>query len=124
MILCTVPAIIVSMFMGSYSDKKGRKVAIIASLAGAFLETTLLLFLIHLKLNIYVTIAGGIINGMSGYFATLWLGLMSYLGDTVEKDKLSMRMGKLINLELLLVFMAAILMEFQFNSISIHHLIK
>jgi MFS family permease len=96
-----LPSIIISPFMGSYADKKGRKLSLIAPLASALVETTILLAMIYFKLSVYIIILGGIVNGLTGYFATLWMGLMSYLTDTVERDKLSLRMSKALFMQYL-----------------------
>jgi len=80
--------------MGSYADKRGRKPILLLPLMGAILETAINLAIMYFHLPLYLVLVGGVFNGLSGYFVSLWLALNSYLADTVDKDKLSNRMSK------------------------------
>ena len=89
-----IPSLIVAPFWGPWTDKsERRKPALIAPVIGAFLEATVILMVMYLKLPLYVMFVGSAISGCSGFLTTLMLAVMSYIADTTEKTGVAFRIG-------------------------------
>lgn len=54
----TLPAIFMACFLGSWSDKRGRKGPMITASVGSALDALIILAAIHWKLPIYVFMIG------------------------------------------------------------------
>ncbi len=91
----TIPSFIVCLFMGTWSDKVGRKPVISIGLLGGVLETIFVLLTMYLDLSLYLLYIGGFLNGMCGFFTGLTLAVMSYIADCTEKEKRVFRLGEL-----------------------------
>ncbi|XP_032222642.1 proton-coupled folate transporter [Nematostella vectensis] len=80
-------------FTGSYTDRRGRKPGLIAPLVGAILETLVLLLVLYFELPVYVLIAGGLVNGLTGNEATMTMATTCYVTDTTEGKQKSFRLS-------------------------------
>eukprot|EP00794_Sanderia_malayensis_P005304 gene5304-5973_t len=89
----TVPSVVVCLFLGTWSDKIGRKPVMSIGLLGAVLEAIFTLLTMYLHLPIFVLYVGAFLNGIGGYFTGLTLAVMSFIADTTEKDKRALRLG-------------------------------
>ncbi|XP_013410845.1 proton-coupled folate transporter-like [Lingula anatina] len=83
-----IPAIIVTTFYGSYSDKGGRKFCILLPCVGSFIKNVCNIIVVTFKLDIFWLVITCVIEGMFGYYATILIGGMSYIADiTTEKQR-------------------------------------
>lgn len=96
-----LPSIIITLFVGGWTDKVGRRPALIAPTLGSALEAVVVLFVMYFKLPIYCLFIGGFLHGICGYYTTIILACMAYVADTTEESKIALRLGKLSNLQLL-----------------------
>ena len=70
----TLPAIFTSCFLGSWSDKRGRKGPMVVASIGSSLDALIILVAIYWKLPIFVFMIG-----MDGILFSLKRGLMTML---------------------------------------------
>lgn len=96
-----LPSIIITLFIGGWTDKVGRRPALIAPTLGSALEAVVVLFVMYFKLPIYCLFIGGFLHGICGYYTTIILACMAYVADTTDESKIALRLGKLSNLQLL-----------------------
>ena len=93
----SVPSIVTSLFLGSWSDKIGRKFAILLPLVGLGVEAISSLINAHYfsAPPVYL-LYGNILSGMFGGFSTILMALFSYIADiTKDKKKRTLRIGLL-----------------------------
>lgn len=86
MLLGSLPAIIVAMFLGPWSDKYSRKYPLIISATGMMLEaatSAVLTFFPNVSPFWYV--AAGIFSGFSGGFIMSNSGAFSYMADVTDE---------------------------------------
>lgn len=91
----SIPSIIITLFIGGWSDKVGRRPALIAPTLGSALEALVVLFVMYFKLPIYCLFIGGFLHGICGYYTTMILACMAYVADTTEESKIALRLGEL-----------------------------
>lgn len=89
-----IPSIIITLFMGGWTDKVGRRPALILPTLGSALEAVVVLFVMYFKLPIYCLFIGGFLHGICGYYTTIILACMSYIADTTEESKIALRLGE------------------------------
>ena len=90
--LCSlIPALFVTMFIGAYSDKAGRRYAIIPPIAGCTLRAISYIVVIGFKLPVEYLVIGAVMEGFGGYYHTLLLGCFAYISDIVPADRRSLR---------------------------------
>jgi len=89
----SIPSIIITLFIGGWSDKVGRRPALIAPTLGSALEALVVLFVMYFKLPIYCLFIGGFLHGICGYYTTMILACMAYVADTTEESKIALRLG-------------------------------
>ena len=90
--LCSlIPALFVTMFIGAYSDKAGRRYAIIPPIAGCTLRAISHVVVIGLKLPVEYLVIGAVMEGIGGYYHTMLLGCFAYISDIVPADRRSLR---------------------------------
>ena len=93
----SVPSIISSLLLGSWSDKFGRKVAILLPLVGLGIEAISNILNVHFydappKYLLY----GNILSGICGGFSTILMAVFSYIADiTKDKNNRTLRIGLL-----------------------------
>ena len=87
-----IPAFFVVLFLGSYSDKTGRKYAIMAPCLSTLLKTVCYVLVILFKLPIWVLLVGAFIDGMGGTEYMLYVGTYSYLCDITTKENRAKRL--------------------------------
>ncbi|KAL9982455.1 hypothetical protein ACROYT_G004499 [Oculina patagonica] len=88
-----IPSIIITLFMGGWSDKVGRRPSLILPTLGSALEAVVILFVMYFKLPIYCLFIGGFLHGICGYMTTIIVACMSYIADTTDKSKIALRLG-------------------------------
>ena len=89
-----LPSIVITLFMGGWSDKAGRRPALIVPILGSVLEAAVIIVVVYAKLPIYCLFIGAFIHGLCGYYTTIILACMSYIADTTEQSSIALRLGK------------------------------
>ncbi|XP_028409598.1 proton-coupled folate transporter-like [Dendronephthya gigantea] len=92
-----LPSIVTSLLLGSWSDKFGRKFAILLPLVGLGLEAISGLVNAHFfSASPVYLLFGNILSGMFGGFSTILMALFSYIADiTKDKRERTLRIGLL-----------------------------
>lgn len=80
--------------MGGWSDKVGRRPALIVPILGSVLEAAVIIVVMYAKLPIYCLFIGAFIHGLCGYYTTIILACMSYIADTTEQSSIALRLGE------------------------------
>ncbi|XP_072044819.1 proton-coupled folate transporter-like [Amphiura filiformis] len=84
-----LPAVFTTTMLGAYSDKAGRKIALILPGIGFTLYAAVYLVVIFLHLRIEYLLIGHFIMGISGDFTLLLTGCFSYMADiTTKKERM------------------------------------
>ncbi|XP_068746746.1 proton-coupled folate transporter-like isoform X2 [Montipora capricornis] len=89
------PSILITLLMGGWTDKVGRRPALILPAVGSALEAGVVLIVMYVKLPIYCLFVGALIHGLFGCFTTILFACMSYIADTTEKGQFAFRLGVL-----------------------------
>ena len=89
-----LPSIVITLFMGGWSDKVGRRPALIVPVVGSVVESAGFLIVMNLKLPIYCLFIGAFLHGICGYYTTIILACMSYIADTTDESQITLRLGK------------------------------
>ena len=81
--------------MGGWTDKVGRRPALILPVVGSALDAGVVLIVIYAKLPIYCLFVGALIHGLCGYYTAILFACVSYIADTTEQGQIAFRLGKL-----------------------------
>ena len=92
----SIPAVFMSLFMGTWTDRVGRKPALLAPILGSLFESIIALLVMYLKWPMYVLFIGSAVNGFCGFFTTIVLAVMSYIADTTDESERGLRLGKIV----------------------------
>jgi PCFT/HCP family folate transporter-like MFS transporter 1/3 len=88
-IVSCAPALFVTLFLGSYSDKAGRKFAILPPLVSAIAKCLTFLLVIYFRGSIWWLLIGSFLEGLGGFYMTALMGCLSYVSDiTKPEDRL------------------------------------
>lgn len=92
--LC-IPSLFTSLFLGSWSDKFGRKVVIVLPLIGSCFEAISAIINIHFfAASPAYLLLGNIVCGIFGGFSTILMISFAYIADiTRDKAKRTLRIG-------------------------------
>lgn len=94
MIVSTIPSLIVTLLLVTYSDRGGRKIAIIMPLIGSLIYTLGLLTVSYFELNIYLLILVSFSSSLFGGLGTFLGGVFAYIADLTKGDReKTLRMG-------------------------------
>ena len=84
----SVPSIFSIIFIGTYSDVGGRKIAILLPSIGGMLKAIVFLIVIYLNLDVEFLLIGYVLDGLSGSQMCLYMAGFAYIADvTTEKDR-------------------------------------
>lgn len=89
----TFPSIVMTLFMGGWTDKVGRRPALIMPLLGSALDAAVVLTVMYAKLPVYCLFIGSFIHGVCGYYTTILLACLAYIADTTERGHFAFRLG-------------------------------
>ncbi|XP_040038732.2 lysosomal proton-coupled steroid conjugate and bile acid symporter SLC46A3 [Gasterosteus aculeatus] len=93
-IASTIPSLIVTLLLVTYSDRGGRKIAIIMPLIGSLIYTLGLLTVSYFELNIYLLILVSFSSSLFGGLGTFLGGVFAYIADLTKGDReKTLRMG-------------------------------
>ncbi len=76
-----LPSILVIVFLGSYSDRAGRKKAIIPPIVGGLISTTILILVIGFDFPLPVILVGSLCHGLSGGPGLELTSCLAYVTD-------------------------------------------
>lgn len=82
-----IPSFIVTILLVAYSDRGGRKIAIIMPVIGTLLYITGLLTISYFEFNIYFTIGCSLVSSLFGGFGTFLGGCFAYVADISKNDR-------------------------------------
>ncbi|KAM9788689.1 lysosomal proton-coupled steroid conjugate and bile acid symporter SLC46A3 [Neosynchiropus ocellatus] len=92
----TVPSLVVTLVLVSYSDRGGRKVTIVTPLIGTLIYTLSFLAVSFFELNIYLLIGSSLLSSLFGGLGTFLGGCFAYVADLCQDGKQkTMRMAGL-----------------------------
>ena len=89
-----LPSIIITLFMGGWSDKVGRRPTLILPVLGSVLDAAGVLIVMIFELPIYCLFVGALLHGLCGYYTTIILACLSYIADTTDQTQIALRLGK------------------------------
>lgn len=93
MLVTGIPAIFVSIFLGSFSDTAGRRWAIIPPLIGGVLKALCYILVIVLDLPAWWLVLGSFVDGCGGYLVTLMMGCSAYIVDSTSRENRIIRLA-------------------------------
>ncbi|XP_053703403.1 solute carrier family 46 member 3 [Synchiropus splendidus] len=92
----TIPSLVVTLVLVSYSDRGGRKVTIVLPLIGTLIYTLSFLAVSFFELNIYLLIGSSLLSSLFGGLGTFLGGCFAYVADLCHDSKQkTMRMAGL-----------------------------
>ena len=90
----TVPSCISTLVLGAWTDKVGRRVAMVLPSLGSVLNGICLIFsAVYMDLTIGIMILGSVLLGIVGAYPTLTAAVFSYLGDITKEQTRTKRFG-------------------------------
>lgn len=95
-ILVNLPAILLGLFCGAWSDRFGRKLPMMIPSLGSVLAV--LLYMVSYMSTAYgleLVLAGAGIQGIMGKSSIITMAVNSYISDISEKDERTRKLGKL-----------------------------
>ncbi|XP_066299396.1 proton-coupled folate transporter-like [Branchiostoma lanceolatum] len=115
-----IPALIVTVLIGSLSDKLGRKLNLIIPILGTLAKFLLAAFVVQFNLPLAVLIPASFINGLTGNNPALMGGAYAYIADiTVEGTSRYFRHAILSAVFGLAVIVSALGGSFWFQALGI-----
>ncbi|XP_064622759.1 lysosomal proton-coupled steroid conjugate and bile acid symporter SLC46A3-like [Lineus longissimus] len=94
-LVCSSLAMVTTLVYGTYSDSAGRKVVLILSIMARAIKFVFTSFVIGFKLPVQWLLPGEILVGLGGGYATMVMGVNSYLSETTATDTRTFRMAVL-----------------------------
>ena len=95
----TAPSLMAMVILGSYSDKGGRRVAIVPFMVAEFFSTVVFFIVLYFKLSIWILQINNVIIGLSGGGSLMMVGCYSYIADITSKEERLFRFTLLVILE-------------------------
>ncbi|XP_054611263.1 solute carrier family 46 member 3 [Dunckerocampus dactyliophorus] len=83
-VLSAIPSLVVTLMVVAYSDRGGRKLAIILPLVGTLAYTLALLSVSYFELNVYILVGCTLISALCGGLGTFLGGCFAYIADLSE----------------------------------------
>ena len=89
-----IPAVIISLFFGAWTDKNGRRPALFSPVAGSIAHGIIQLLVMYLNLSVYLLFLANFVDGCSGYIPIMKQTSIAYIVDvTSDRDRI-FRVGK------------------------------
>ncbi|XP_026184779.1 solute carrier family 46 member 3 [Mastacembelus armatus] len=86
-LLSTIPSLVVTLMLVAYSDRGGRKIAIIMPLIGTLIYCLAFLTVSFFELNIYLIIGSSLLSSLFGGLGTFLGGCFAYIADLCEDGR-------------------------------------
>ena len=87
----SIPCLITTLFLSGYSDRAGRKYAIVSPAVGFLIYGVINCVILFADLPLWCLFISGFFLGAGGSYQMLLAGCFAYLGDTVESNKIMFR---------------------------------
>ncbi|CAH1778808.1 unnamed protein product [Owenia fusiformis] len=87
-----LPAIFSTMILGSYSDKKGRKICLILPIIGETFRSLTVALVVIFHLPLPLLLVGTFVSGSTGSFLTALAGCNAYITDTTSINGRTIRL--------------------------------
>ena len=88
-----IPSLFMALFLGSWSDKVGRRVVIMLPVIGGLLDSACIIVTILTRAPLYLLCVGSFANGVCGFFTTMILAVFAYIADVTDSKDRSLRLG-------------------------------
>jgi len=89
---CVLPALISTVLLGPFSDKAGRKVALIPALIGEVIRMAGNALVVYYELPLWVMLLAFFIDGVLGSAGGVMMACFSYLADITTSKQRTMRL--------------------------------
>ncbi len=99
-----IPGLVMLLVIGSYSDRLGRKLALITPCIGSITGILVQMAIVYFDLPVWVFLFG-VVEYLFGGLYTIVTGCFAYIADTVPQEKRALRMTIL---DAIVFFMAAV----------------
>ena len=80
-----LPAILAVMFLGPFSDKAGRRHALLSASTGQMLGSLIYFVVVYFSLPMELLLVGSFIMGCSGHWYMFYAAAMAYIADVTTK---------------------------------------
>ena len=87
-----LPAVIMTLIYGSYSDTIGRRLALVSPVIGSISSILVQMCIVYFDLPVWCFLFG-VVEYFFGGFYVLITGIFAYIADTVPEEKRAMRMA-------------------------------
>ncbi|KAK3084132.1 hypothetical protein FSP39_010770 [Pinctada imbricata] len=109
-ILVNIPAVILGLLCGTYSDRYGRKIPImLPSLGSVFAVLLYMCSLVTPDARMVLILAGAGIQGMFGKSSVITMGVNSIITDMSDREERTQRLGKLLAMNFFGLFAGSLL---------------
>lgn len=109
-ILINVPAILLGLFCGAYSDKYGRKIPMMLPSIGSVLSVMLYMLSVIIEdFRIPLILIGSTLQGMFGKSSVITMAVNSYASDITDAEHRTKKLGKLLGMNFFGLFAGSLL---------------
>ena len=91
-LLNALPMLFAAVLMGSYSDSRGRKIALVVPVFGGLFRGFVTLSVCYWKLDLRTLHAGAVMEGLCGGQSVFTTALFAYIADVSSRKRRSWRM--------------------------------
>jgi len=120
-VLLNLPAILLGLFCGSWSDKVGRKLPVMLPCVGTIIAVILFLTsMIPGVPTILFVLLGGAVRGAFGKSAVITMALHSYVSDTSCKDDRTQRLAGLLAMNFFGYFVGSLVTGTMMEVVGFH----
>ena len=110
-ILLNLPAVILGLFCGAWSDRIGRKMPVMLPCVGTIFATLLYMSSIISQSNMVLSLvlAGAALRGAFGKSAVVTMALHSYISDISSRENRTERLGRLLSMNFFGYFVGSLI---------------
>ncbi|KAK7087292.1 proton-coupled folate transporter-like [Littorina saxatilis] len=109
-VLVNIPAVVLGLFCGAWSDTRGRKLPMMAPSVGSCLAVVLYLTSMQARdMKVALLLAGAATQGIFGKTALIAMAVNSHVSDTSDTDDRTRRLGRLLASNFLGMFLGSLL---------------
>lgn len=117
-ILLNLPAIVLGLFCGAWSDRVGRKLPIMLPCVGSVLASCLYILSGVNKDSLVFVLAGATVNGIFGKSAVIAMAVHSYVSDVSDKETRTRRLGRLLAMNFFGLFAGSLIAGVLLDTVS------
>lgn len=109
-LLLNIPAVILGLFCGAWSDRYGRKIPmILPGLGSVFAVLLYMLSLVAEDMAMPMILAGATVQGLFGKSSVITMAVNSYASDITDKEDRTKKLGKLLAMNFFGLFFGSLL---------------